>query len=216
MRFSDLGQRGQMIVDGLQPGAHGVDRDVRRARLRPLARVDRPPHRRRRANPRDPPCRSSRDPAPPRRPRLRRRRGRRRARVPVPSSGTIRRPAGRRACNPGADAAPTHTGIGRCTGSGAIPAPVTVWKSPSKVTDCSVQSRRSRSICSADLLPRLPKSSPSASYSTAFQPTPMPRRNRPPLSRSTSAACFATNVVWRCGRMMTPVTSSSDRVTAAR
>ena len=51
---------------------------------------------------------------------------------------------------PGGDAAPIHTGIGRCTGSGAIPAPVTWWNSPSNVTVCSVQSRRSK----VDLLGR--------------------------------------------------------------
>ena len=41
-------------------------------------------------------------------------------------------------------------------------------------------------------------------------PTPTPSRNRPPVRRSTSAACLATSAVWRWGRMMTPVTSSSD------
>jgi len=57
--------------------------------------------------------------------------------------------------------------------------------------------------------PRFEKSLLRASYSTAFQPSPTPRRNRPPVSMSTSAACLATSAVCRCGRMMIPVTSSS-------
>ena len=53
----------------------------------------------------------------------------------------------------------------------------------------------------------------SASYSTQFQPVPTPSRSRPPESSATSAACFATSAVWRCGRMITPVASSSRVVT---
>ena len=56
---------------------------------------------------------------------------------------------------------------------------------------------------------------PSASYSTWFQPTPTPRRSRPPLNMSTSAACLATTPVWRCGRMSTPLHSLMFLVTAA-
>ena len=64
-------------------------------------------------------------------------------------------------------------------------------------------------------LPRVWKSSPSASYSSGFQPTPSPSRSRPPESMSTSAACLAASAVWRCGRMMMPVVSSIVRVHAA-
>jgi len=61
----------------------------------------------------------------------------------------------------------------------------------------SVHNRRSSPICSSRLRPRLSKSFPRPSYSTRFQPTPTPRRSRPRESRSTSAACFATNAVCR-------------------
>jgi hypothetical protein len=43
-----------------------------------------------------------------------------------------------------------------------------------------------------------------ASYSTGFHPMLIPRRSRPPLSTSTSAACVATKAVWRCGRLQDP------------
>jgi hypothetical protein len=42
------------------------------------------------------------------------------------------------------DWAPTHTGIGRCTGIGARPAPVIRSKVPLNVTVGSVHSRRSK------------------------------------------------------------------------
>ena len=61
-------------------------------------------------------------------------------------------------------------GIGRWIGIGARPAPSTCSYVPSKVTDGSVQSRRSSPICSLMRRPRSPKSLPSASYSTGFQP----------------------------------------------
>ena len=76
-------------------------------------------------------------------------------------------------------------------------------------------SARSSSICSSRRRPRRSKRWPRASYSTGFQPTPTPKRNRPPVRRSTSAACLAARAVWRCGRMITPVTSSRS-VSAAR
>ncbi len=63
--------------------------------------------------------------------------------------------------------------------------------------------------------PRLAKSWPSASYSTQFHPVPTPSRSRPCESRSTSAACWATSTVWRCGRINTPVASSIRLVIAA-
>src|SRR5438046_3959332 len=67
-----------------------------------------------------------------------------------------------------------------------------------------------------DRRPRVVKSSPSASNSTGFQPKATPSLSRPPESTSTAAACLATSAVWRCGRMMMPVTSSTRRVAAAR
>jgi len=60
-----------------------------------------------------------------------------------------------------------------------------------------------------------PEFDPSASNSTQFQPTPTPRRSRPPDRTSIAAACFATSAVWRCGRIRTPVESSSRVVRAA-
>ena len=60
------------------------------------------------------------------------------------------------------------------------------------------------------------KLSPSASYSTAFHPVPIPRRSLPPLRTSTVAACLATRTVWRCGRITIPDTSSMLSVTPAR
>ena len=127
-------------------------------------------------------------------------------------AGTSRRPAGR--CG----GRRARTGRRTRSGSAAAPAaararpPVTVVElavegdgrlgpEPAQQPDLLVEPRgRGRS-----------KRSPSASYSTGFQPMPTPRRNRPPVSRSTSAACLATSAVWRCGRMMTPVTSSRSR-----
>jgi hypothetical protein len=85
-------------------------------------------------------------------------------------------------------------------------------KRPGKSTTGSVNSRRSSPICSSCLAPRVRKSCPRASYSTWFQPTPTPRRSRPPDSRSTSAACRATSAVWRCGRTRTPVANLQDYV----
>jgi hypothetical protein len=61
-----------------------------------------------------------------------------------------------------------------------------------------------------------PEVLPEASYSTGFQPTPTPRRSRPPDSRSTSAACRATSAVWRCGRTRIPVAKPIRSVTPAR
>jgi hypothetical protein len=112
--------------------------------------------------------------------------------------------------------APIQTGIGRWTGIGFSPASVTVWSLPVNVTTSSVQSRRISAICSSSRRPRVWNDSPSASYSTAFHPMPTPSRNLPPVRTSTSAACFATSAVCRCGRMTTPVTSSRPGAQAAR
>jgi hypothetical protein len=112
--------------------------------------------------------------------------------------------------------APIQIGIGRWMGSGLMPAAVTRWKRPWKVTTGSVHSRRISSICSVKRRARLLKLNPSASYSTWFQPMPTPSRSRPPVSTSTSAACLATRAVWRWGRMMTLVTSSSRGTSPAR
>ena len=64
------------------------------------------------------------------------------------------RPARR---NAGGVDAPNQIGIGRCTGRGAIPAPLTCSERPSNVTERSVNSRRRSSICSALRAPRSPK-----------------------------------------------------------
>src|SRR5713101_7068443 len=55
--------------------------------------------------------------------------------------------------------------------------------------------------------PRVPKSSPSASYSDSCQPTPTPRRTRPPERVSSVLTCLATSVGCRCGSTSTSVTS---------
>ena len=64
--------------------------------------------------------------------------------------------------------------------------------------------------------PRVRKSSPSASYSDSCQPTPTPRRTRPPDSVSSVLTCLATSVGWRCGSTSTSVPSVTRVVTAAR
>ena len=71
------------------------------------------------------------------------------------------------------------------SGSGAAPAAARdrlrspVRTRPSNVTDRSVHSRRSSSTCSSMRRRDSRSPCPSASYSTAFQPSPTPRRNRP-------------------------------------
>ncbi|SHY22755.1 Uncharacterised protein [Mycobacteroides abscessus subsp. abscessus] len=64
-------------------------------------------------------------------------------------------------------------------------------------------------------MPLSAKSTPNASYSTGFQPTPTPTVSRPPDSRSTCAACLATNTVCRCGNTNTLIINSRA-VTPAR
>ena len=99
---------------------------------------------------------------------------------PGGTSGTIRRRGGRHAGTRGRRA-PNQIGIGRWTGSGAIPAPVTCSERPVErhraLGPQPAQQRRSARRCAR---PRSPKLLPSASYSTGFQPTPTPSRNRPP------------------------------------
>ena len=127
------------------------------------------------------------------------------------SAGTSRRPSRPIRCS-------TRVGGRRRSRSGSAAAPAAgsarppvhlVRTGPSNVTDVlGPQPAQQLDLLLDPRVPRLWNSSPSASYSTGFQPTPTPRRNRPPLSTSTSAACLATSAVCRCGRMMTPVTSS--------
>ena len=109
---------------------------------------------------------------------------------------------------------PIQIGMAR-PGRGLTPARGTRSKRPSKSTIGSAQRRRSSPTCSSRRRPRVRKSSPSASYSTRFQPLPTPRISRPPESRSTSAACLATSAVWRWGRISTPVASSMRAVCPA-
>ena len=90
---------------------------------------------------------------------------------------------------------PNHSGMGRCTGNGLMPAALTVWKRPRYVTTSSVHSSRMSSTCSSMILPRWWKSTPSASYSTSFQPVATTSRSLPPESTSTSAACLANKAV---------------------
>src|SRR5215510_6423502 len=88
---------------------------------------------------------------------------------------------------------PSHRGMGRWIGSGLRPAWLMWCQRPWKSTTSCVHSARITAICSSERLPRLWKFSPRASYSAAFQPIPTPKRRRPPLNTSTSAACFATS-----------------------
>ena len=93
------------------------------------------------------------------------------------------------------DEPPNQMGIGRCTGGGTMLTSFRLWKRPVKLTRFSDQRRRSTPTCSAWRAPRVFHSAPSASYSTWFHPRPMPSLKRPPLRRSTSAACFAMTPV---------------------
>ena len=126
----------------------------------------------------------------------------------------LREPAVGRAGRPGGR--PARTGRRSRSGSAAAPAagparpPVTVSNSPSKVTARSVHSRRSSAICSSIAPAAVGEVLAERLVLDRVPAEPTPRRNRPPVSRSTSAACLATSAVWRCGRMITPVTSSSD------
>ena len=136
---------------------------------------------------------------------------------PGRSSGTSRRRGARSAGAPRSDEPPIQIGIGRCTGSGFRPAAVILWSRPSKSTHRLLPEPPQQLdllLHAAGTIGEAP--CPSASYSTGFQPCPIPRRNRPPVRMSTSAACFATSAVWRCGRMTIPVTSSSVGAIAAR
>ncbi len=111
---------------------------------------------------------------------------------------------------------PIQIGIVGRGGKGLRPASLTRCHCPSMVTRSRAQRARSTAICSSMRAPRFVKRSPRASNSTAFQPTPTPRRSRPAESTSTAAACFATSAVCRWGRIRIPVTSSTRRVAAAR
>ena len=91
-----------------------------------------------------------------------------------------------------------------------------VCHSPLKVTCGSAHSARITCTCSSERLPRLWKFSFRPTYSTGFQPTPMPKRKRPPDSTSSEAACLATSAVCRCARIMTWVENSIVLVQALR
>ena len=112
--------------------------------------------------------------------------------------------------------APIQMGIGRCTGSGAMPAAVMWWKRPSVVTLSCVHSARSTATCSSRMAARCAKGTPSASYSTLFQPMPRPRRKRPPQRMSSSAACLANSAVWRWGPIRMEVAKARFVVQPAR
>ena len=90
---------------------------------------------------------------------------------------------------------PSQTWIGLCTGSGLMPASVIVCHLPLNVTSSSVYSFLMRSICSSERRPLSWKFSFNASYSTGFQPIPMPSLSLPPHSTSRAAACLATSTV---------------------
>ena len=58
---------------------------------------------------------------------------------------------------------------------------------------------------STSRLPRASNGTPSASNSSRSHPAPTPRDNRPPLSASSDAACFARTTGFRSGRTSTAV-----------
>ncbi|MEK7216219.1 MAG: hypothetical protein AAB289_11540, partial [Chloroflexota bacterium] len=64
-----------------------------------------------------------------------------------------------------------------------------------EVQSLCVQSARRTAICSSIRSPLSWMSDPDASNSTSFQRSPTPSHSRPPLSTSTSAACFPTSAV---------------------
>jgi hypothetical protein len=105
--------------------------------------------------------------------------------------------------------------MGRCTGSGLMPASSTRSKRPWKLTRGELQSARSNSTCSSRRRARALKGWPRASNSSAFQPMPSPARTRPPLSTSSSAYCLATSTVGRCGAIRMEVASSRRSVAPA-
>ena len=88
-------------------------------------------------------------------------------------------------------------------------------RSPRSSMRSSPQHARSSPIASSITLPRRAKSSPSDWYSTSCQPTPMPRRMRPPDSVSSVLTCLATSRAWRCGSTSTSVDRLTRSVTAA-
>src|SRR6516225_9980346 len=111
---------------------------------------------------------------------------------------------------------PNQIGTLRRVGNGLIPASSIMWYLPAKVTCGSAHSASITSICSSERRPRLRKFSLRPTNSTGFQPTPTPRRNRPPHSTSSEAACLATSTAWRWARISTWVENSIFRVQAAR
>ena len=97
-----------------------------------------------------------------------------------------------------------------------MPASSMVCHWPLKVTCGSAHSARITCTCSSERLPRFLKLSFNPTYSTGFQPMPMPKRKRPPDSTSSEAACLATSAVCRCGRIITCVENSILLVQALR
>ena len=105
---------------------------------------------------------------------------------------------------------PIQIGMGRCTGIGLSPIR-SRWCHGRRTSPAPrVHSRRSTSTCSSM---RAPAVGEVLVQRLVLHPVaarrPTPRRRRPPVSRSSSAACLATSTVWRCGRIRMLVTSSS-------
>ena len=71
------------------------------------------------------------------------------------------------------------------------------------------------SICSRIFFMRVAKTVPWASISSAFQPPPMPNRNRPPLTWSIEATSLAVWIVSRWITRQMPVATFSFLVAAA-
>src|SRR5947207_15630887 len=88
---------------------------------------------------------------------------------------------------------PNHTGTFPEAGRGLMPASSFVCQRPLKAICGAAHNFCMTSTCSSERRPRLWKFSLSPTNSTSFQPTPMPRRKRPPHSTSRQAACFATS-----------------------
>ena len=103
----------------------------------------------------------------------------------------------------------SRSGWAAAPAAGPGPPPRSGGTDPSTVTLRSVHRARSTATCSSRIAPRRSNETPSAAYSTLFHPIPRPKRNRPPHSRSTSAACLASNAVCRWGLIRIEVAKAS-------
>jgi hypothetical protein len=119
-------------------------------------------------------------------------------------------------CTAASEAPPIHIGKSACTGRGAIEAPRSVTKRPSKSTLSSVHSRRITVSPSSVRRPRVLVSIPSASHSgPRGLPIPNPGSSRPSDSTSIVAHCLASSTGSRSASDTTFMPNFSRRVRPA-